>query len=58
MTQAFNTLKFDRALGERLVKLCKEHVASATADLAAPVKAWVDTMNSGDVDAALAHVHR
>jgi putative intracellular protease/amidase len=54
MTEAFNTLKFDRALGEHLVKLCKEHVASATADLTAPVKAWTDALNSGDVDAALA----
>ena len=54
MTEAFNTLKFDRAFGEHLVKLCKQHAASATADLTAPVQAWVDALNSGDVDAALA----
>jgi hypothetical protein len=52
--------KFDRNFGQHLDKLCKEYwegkkpATTSTLDPAAPVKAWVDALNSGDVDAALA----
>jgi ketosteroid isomerase-like protein len=48
-----------RAGGAAMVKLCQEYAESlkappTPADPVAPVKAWVDAMNNGDVDAALA----
>jgi 7,8-dihydropterin-6-yl-methyl-4-(beta-D-ribofuranosyl)aminobenzene 5'-phosphate synthase len=51
---------FGKDGGAAQIKLCKEYGESlkatptAKSDLTAPVKAWVDALNSGDVDAALA----
>jgi ketosteroid isomerase-like protein len=49
--------------GSIQAKFCKEYAASLkaapptpTADLVAPVEAWVDAINKGDVDAALGYL--